>query len=287
MINVTAATGQLGQLIVQELARLVPSDRVTATVRDPQKAAQKLPPGVATRRADYGDAPSLAAAFAGTRILLMISGTADVQERIAQHRSVVEAAARAGVERIVYTSFLDHLPASPFSFALIHHDTEEQLRASALQWTILRPSQYAELLFPGVENAIKTGTLATPSGDGRVGFITRADIARAAAAVAAGEGHAGRIYELTGPDPLSQRDVAAILGRVSGKPVSYKPGSVEAYVENLGKIGLPKFLAEALGGVQRAIQAGILDRVTDHVQNLTGRAPESVESFLRRRLAPA
>jgi NAD(P)H dehydrogenase (quinone) len=281
MILITGATGQLGSLIAKEVLARVPASQVAVSVREPEKAADIAKKGVSVRQASYADKASLEAAFKGADTVMLISGDADVTERIAQHRNAIEAAQKAGVNRIVYTSYLDHDPGSPFPFAAIHGDTESVLKASGLAWTILRPSLYAEMAVPGAKGAAQSGVYATAAPQGRVSYISRADIARVAAVVLTQPGHEGKIYELTGGAALSAADVAATVAHLAGKPVKVQPITIDDYLANVAKFGLPPFLVAALGGAQRAVDAGRMAKVTDAVTRLTGTPPASVEDVLR------
>lgn len=285
MITVTAATGQLGQLIVKELlGRLDSPANLAVSVRHPDKADYLVKTGVKVYQADYNDVASMVTAFTNSETVMFISGNAPVEARIVQHRNVIEAAKQAKVRRVVYTSFLDPDAHSPFTFAAIHSDTEEQLKASGLNWTILRPSTYTELIIPNAQRAIASGVLDTPVGEGRISYILRQDIARVAAVVLTEGDHSGKTYELTGPKAISQAEIAAILSEISGKSVIYQPMTLTAFTEGLTKAGLPEFLVKAYTGLYQAFQEGRISKVTDDVVRLTGKAPGSVESFLRQTL---
>lgn len=288
MILITGATGQLGRLIVEETLKRVPAAQLAVSVRDAAKAADLAAKGIAVRTADYGRPETLTAAFAGINTLMLVSGDADNATRIAQHRNAIAAAKAAGVQRIVYTSYLDHDPASPFTFAAVHADTEQVLRDSGLAWTILRPSTYADLLVMNAQGAIANGAYATAAPTGKTSSIARADIARAAAAVLAETGHEGQVYELTGPEALGADAVAAIVARISGKPIPVVPLTPEQLAGFFREtLGMPPFLVEALVGAQAAVEQGRMAKVTATVEQLTGRKPWSVEQVLISQLKAA
>ncbi len=286
MIVITGATGQLGGMIVAEVLQRVPATQVAVSARHKDKAAALAARGVTVREADYSRPDTLQAAFTGATTLMLVSGDADNATRIAQHRNAVAAAKAAGVRRIVYTSYLDHDPASPFTFAAIHADTEQALRDSGLAYTILRPSTYADLLVMNAQGAIANGAYATAAPSGKTSSIARADIARVAATVLTEAGHEGKVYELTGPAALGAADVAAIVAAISGKPVPVVPITPEQLAGFFReKLGMPPFLVEALVGAQAAVEQGRMAKVTDTVETLTGRKPASVEQVLRAALA--
>jgi NAD(P)H dehydrogenase (quinone) len=237
-------------LIVKELLARKPAHDLAVSVRDPAKASALRDRGIDVRRADFSDPASLTAAFEGIAAVMLVSGDADVEIRKTQHRNAIAAAEHANVKHIVYTSYLDADTTSPFPFAAIHSDTEAVLRKARLAWTVLRAGSYAELVIGAAREAARTGVFATPAPEGRVGYVARADIARAAAAALCGLGHEGKTYELTGPQALSAHDLATIISRITRKAVTTQPITVAEYIQMLEGHGLPAFLAQALGGMQ-------------------------------------
>jgi NAD(P)H dehydrogenase (quinone) len=280
MIVITGASGQLGRAIAAALAERILPDSVRLATRDPGKIADLAAKGFETAEADFDRPETLADAFAGADTVLIISGDAPNDVRIRQHRAAIDAANAAGVGRVVYTSFINVSPASLFPFAAIHADSEAYLKASGLSFTILRNNQYAENI--NLSSAKATGKLASPGMKGKVAYITRADIAAATAAVLAGEGHAGKTYELTGPEALDLAEVAEVLGNTWGKPVEAVEISAEDFSGVLGSYGLPPFLVEALTGIHKATGAGEHSAVSDDAAKLAGRPIEPVSAWLKR-----
>src|SRR5262245_355806 len=217
MILVTSAAGHLAPHLFAELLQKVPPYRVAASTRHPEKLAELARKGVAVRKVEYADPSTLHAALHDVEALLLLSSDADVACRTAQHESVIEVAKLHGVKRIVYTSFIDSDSASPFPFAAAHGATEEALRSSGIAWTVLRVNGFAESLIEDVNAAFETGVYEDPSPRGRVSYVGRADVARAAVAALLQGGHAGRTYEITGPAALSSQDVTAILSCIAGR----------------------------------------------------------------------
>ena len=192
----------------------------------------------------------------------------------------LDAAAAAGVRHVVYTSFLGAAPDAVFTLARTHWATEEHLRASGVGLTLLRDSFYADFL---PELAVD-GVIAGPAGQGRVGAVARADVARAATAVigdlvAGDRRHDGAVYELTGPQALSLSGVAAAL-TAAGRPTVYRQESVEEAYASRSVYGAPDWQVDAWVSTYTAIASGALDRVTDDVERLTGRQPLSLAQLL-------
>ena len=194
-IAITGATGQLGRLVLHSLKTRAPGATVIALARSPAKAADL---GVSVRQADYTQDPAtLATALAGVDTLLLISGN-EIGQREAQHRHVIEAAQRAGVKHLVYTSLL-HADRSPLSLAPEHLATEAMIRASGIPATVLRNGWYTENY--DLKGAVKNGAILGAAGDHALQPAPRQDYAEAAATVLTTDGHAGHTYELAGDEP--------------------------------------------------------------------------------------
>jgi NAD(P)H dehydrogenase (quinone) len=280
MIVVTGASGQLGRAIALALAERVSPGSVRLATRDPGKIADLAAKGFKTAEADFDRPETLERAFAGADTVLIISGDAPNDVRIRQHRRAIDAAKAAGVGRVVYTSFINISSESLFPFAAIHADSEAYLKASGLPFTILRNGQYAENI--NLSSAKASGKLASPGLRGKVAYITRADIAAATAAVLSGESHAGKTYELTGPEALDLTQVAEVLGGAWGKPVEAVEIGAEDFSGVLASYGLPPFLAKAVTGVHLATGAGEYAVVSDDAAKLARRPIEPVSAWLKR-----
>ncbi len=273
MLLVTGVNGGLGSLVLERLAeRPGGLDGVVAGSRTPERAPK---PGVPVRTVDFDRPRTLDGAFAGVRTLLLISaGYGEDDVVIARHRAAVEAAERAGVEHVVYTSLSgdgDHL-----AYALAHRWTERRLRESAtLRWTVLRNGLYAELLgFLARPDA--DGAITAPLGDGRLAAVARGDLAEVAARVARDPaGHAGRVYELVGEDAVGGAEVAAALGRATGRPVEYRPGTLAQGRAAIAASGAESFQVPMVASTLSAIAHGFLagPGKPGDLAALLGRAP--------------
>jgi NAD(P)H dehydrogenase (quinone) len=218
-VIVTGASGQLGRLAAEHLLDRLSPEEIILVTRRPHALADLAERGVEVRPGDFDDPASLAEAFAGGDCMLLIS-TLAIGSRLEQHRSALEAAAAAGVTRVVYTSITNPAPDHPSGEVVEEHRmTEELLHRCGLAWTVLRNAPYAELQVPLGAIAVTYGKLVTNAGEGRIAPISRSDCAAAAAAVLTSDGHEGQTYEITGPEALSQLDIARLLSEVSGHPV--------------------------------------------------------------------
>jgi NAD(P)H dehydrogenase (quinone) len=278
---VTGASGHLGRRVV-ELLLEANAGTIVAATRSPEKLAEFASRGVIVRKADFDDPASLEAAFQGVDRLLLISTDAlDAPgHRLQQHRNAVAAAEKAGVGHVVYTSLVNPGPDSPVLLAPDHQGTEDALSASGLGWTVLRENIYADTLLGSLGGAVQMGRLFNAIGDGRAAYITREDCARACAAALDSTFTGRRTLDITGPEAVSQADLARIASELSGQTVEYVPLEANVQVQNLVKVGLPEPIAELLVSFDTGIAQGQFSAVSSTVEDLTGRKPQRVADFL-------
>jgi uncharacterized protein YbjT (DUF2867 family) len=155
-------------------------------------------------------------ACTGVTTLLLVSAR-EAADRPEQHKIAVDAAVDAGVERIVYLSFIGAARDATFTFARDHFHTEQHIRASGAAWTFSRQNLYMDLL-PLI--AGQDGAIRGPAGDGRVAPVLRDDVADALRAIVTEAGHEGMTYELTGPDAITLAEAARALTTLANRPVS-------------------------------------------------------------------
>ncbi|WP_432018813.1 SDR family oxidoreductase [Streptomyces sp. 1222.5] len=267
-IVVTGATGHLGRHVVEQLLEKVPAERITAVVRDKEKAAGLAARGVRLAVADYNAPETFDGLFsAGDRVLL-ISGNEFDKGRVRQHQVVIDAARAAGVALLAYTSAPGSLRAA---LADDHRATEEVLLASGLPYSLLRNGWYHENYTENLAPVLEHGAVVQAAGDGRISSASRADYAAAAVAVLTGEGHENTTYELGGDVAWGFAEYAAELSRQTGREIVYNPVSVEALTGILTGAGLPAPLAAILAGVDASIEKGELAVSSGDLSRLTGR----------------
>lgn len=281
-IVVTAATGHLGQLVIDELLELVPADQVVAVARNAAKAAPLAARGVEVRVADYNDPAALAKAFGAGDTVLLISGLE--ANRVAQHQAVIDAAKAAGVERIAYTSVLGG-PEADFDLAADHITTEQAILDSGLPYTFLRNGWYHEVYTEQIAVQLEHGVIGS-AGDGRIGSASRRDYAAAAAVVLTGQGHEKTAYELNGDTAWTLTEYAAELSKQSGKDVAYNNVPAETHVGVLTGAGLPEPLARIFVDVDNAIERGRLAGRGSDLTRLIGRPttplPDAIATALQK-----
>lgn len=273
MIALTGSTGHVGGLVARRLADLQPR----LVVRDAGRAP--VLPGCEVREASYADERASRAAFDGVRTLLLVSAS-EAPDRREQHRAVIGAAAAAGVQHIVYTSFFGAAPEATFTLGRDHADAEAALRESGMAWTSLRDNFYLDVLPLFADDE---GVIRGPAGDGRVAAVARADVADVAAAVLREPAaHAGATHELTGPEALTLPEVAERAGLVLGRKLTFHDETVEeAYASRRTAYDAAPWQLDAWVSTYTAIRDGSVAAVTDDVQRLTGHPPRTLEETLR------
>ncbi|RDJ11784.1 SDR family oxidoreductase [Rhizobium grahamii] len=282
-ILITGAAGQLGQRIIHHLLETekVPAANIIAATRDIAKLADLAAKGVATRRADFDDAASLESAFKGVDRLLIIStdALAVPGQRLKQHKAAVDAAAKAGVKHIAYTSM--PLPdKSLVTFAPDHLGTENAIKATGIPYTIIRNAWYMDNYLHGMPHNLQSGSWYTATGEGKVSNISREDCARAIAAALASKTTESATYTVTGAESLNASQIAATVTDATGKPLNAVSVTDEQLGQGMRGAGLPDFVADMLVSADANIRAGNFDLVTDDYEKLTGRQPETLNDFL-------
>jgi len=274
MIIVTGATGHLGRLVIAALLKKVPASSIVAAVRNVEKAKDIAALGVKMRYANYNEPSMWDAALKGANKVLLISSS-EVGQRAKQHRSVIDAARRAGVKLLVYTSVL-RADTSPLGLAAEHKETEAMIRASGVPFTLLRNSWYTENFTAGISGALAQGAMYGCAGEGRIASAARADYAESAAAVLTAENQAGRFYELAGDTAYTRSELAAEISRQSGKNIRYVNLTEDEYRKVLVQAGVPESIAALLADSDTGISKGGLFDDGHQLSKLIGKPTTSL-----------
>lgn len=281
---VTGASGKFGQSVLRHLLDTLKIEpgRIAAASRKPDALSQWAARGIATHAIDFNDAASMAAAFASVKRVLIISTDALDAEgtRQRQHSAAIAAAAKAGVDHIVYTS-LPNAETSLVTFAPDHAGTEAAIAASGVSgWSILRNHWYFENLFMSMPQALASGQWYSASGDGRLAHIARDDLALAAA-VALTDGFTGqRTLTLGGDKARSTEEIAAKVSKATGKPLAVVHVPLEGLVQGMIGAGLPEGVAAVIGSFDATQKAGLFEGDSKEFETLTGRKPHPFEDWL-------
>jgi NAD(P)H dehydrogenase (quinone) len=269
-------------LVVQQLLEKCQASDIVAIVRDPAKAKDLTDAGVEVRVADYDDRASLDKAVVGLDKLLLISSN-EVGRRIPQHQNVIDAAKAAGVKHLLYTS-APKATTSALILAPEHKATEEYLAASGMPYTVLRNNWYSENYAQTVKNAQQSGELVSAAGAGRVASAPRADYAAGAVAALVGEGHEGKVYELSGDRAWDFDELAAAIAELSGTSCSYKAVSPEELTAGMKAAGLDEGTAGFVAALDSNISEGMLGEATGDLTALIGRPTTPIKETVKKLL---
>jgi NAD(P)H dehydrogenase (quinone) len=278
-IAVTAATGQLGTLVLDALLERTSADQIVAIARDAAKAETLTAKGLDVRIASYDDPTALKDALAGVDRVLLISGN-EFGKRGQQHRNVIDAAIANEVSRIVYTS-APQADTSTLPVVPEHLETEQYLAATDVDHVLLRNNWYHENYAASVETAAATGSVLTSAGEGRVASASRQDFAEAAAVVLTTDGPVKRVYELAGDVAWTHADLAAALSEVLGKSVEVANVSADEQASILTSAGLDAGLVDFIVAVDASIKQGELELATGDLSSLIGRPTTPIVETLR------
>lgn len=277
---VTGANGQLGRLIIQKLKEKTSTQGLVALVRTPEKAKDL---DVEVRAFDYDQPETLAASLNGVDVLLLISGS-EIGKRKQQHENVINAAKKAGVKKIVYTSVL-HADKSSLGLAPEHLATEQALKASGITYTILRNGWYTENYAASIPGSVQAGAFVGSAKDGKISAAARKDYADAAVVVLTTSGHDNKVYELAGDTNFTLTNLAAEVSKQTGKNIPYNNLPEAEYTEILKKIGLPEPMAHAYASMDVSASKNDLFDDSKQLSGLIGRSTTPLAEVIKETLA--
>jgi uncharacterized protein YbjT (DUF2867 family) len=273
-LAITGVTGKLGSRVARRLAKMGQPQRLIA--RDPARVPEL--PQAEVARASFEDIPAMKAALAGIRTLFLVPGNAET--RLEGHFATIDAAVGAGVERIVYLSFLACGPNATFTHSREHYQTEDHIRATGLRYTFLRPNFYLDSVPTWFS---PEGFIQGPAGEGTVSWVSLDDIADVAASVltASSDIHDGNSYNLTGPKALTLAQTAAIVAEVTGRRAAFKPETIEEARASRARYNATEWDLTAWISTYLAISTGELSVVSHSVPALTGHEAQSLADYLK------
>ena len=273
---VTGATGQLGQLVVEQLKKRIANEEIVALARNLEKASGL---GVEVREFDYTQPEIMVESLKGIDHLLLISGS-EFGQRAAQHTNVINAAKKAGVQWIVYTSLL-RADTTGINIAGEHIASEEALKASGIAYTILRHGWYSENYTMSIPGALKGGAFLGSAKDGKISSAPRADYAEAAAIVLTNESCKGKTFELAGDSSYTLSDLASEVSKQTGTSIPYKDIPEQEYANILINIGLPEGFAHALANWDVSASKGDLYCDTNDLTRILGRPTTPIAASVK------
>ena len=278
-IAITGATGQLGNLVIEQLLQLTAAQNIVALVRKIDKAEHFKVQGIEPREFDYDHHETLVPALLGIDKLLLISAN-EIGRRTPQHQAVIDAAKVAGVPYLAYTSLL-RADTSPLGLAQEHRETEKLIQDSGITYTFLRNNWYSENYLAGVAHTIEIGTLFGAAQDGRISSASRIDYAEAAAKVLTSTGHENKTYELAGSESFSLSDLATFIGQAVNKDIIYQNLSAEEYTQGLTQAGLPAGLVDVIVDADIQTIQGAMYSDSKDLEQLIGHKTTSIQDAIK------
>ena len=278
-IAITGATGQLGNLVIEQLLQLTAAQNIVALVRNVDKAKHFKTQGIELREFDYDRPETLVPALSGIDKLLLISAN-EIGRRTPQHQAVIDAAKVAGVPYLAYTSLL-RADTSPLGLAQEHRETEKLIQDSGITYTFLRNNWYSENYLAGVAHTIEIGTLFGAAQDGRISSASRIDYAEAAAKVLTSTGHENKTYELAGSESFSLSDLATFIGQAVNKDIIYQNLSAEEYTQGLTQAGLPAGLVDVIVDADIQTIQGAMYSDSKDLEQLIGHKTTSIQDAIK------
>jgi len=275
-IGISGASGQLGQAVLKELAQRGGGHEVVGISRSPDK----VPSPAQGRPGDFDAPQTLRAAFAGLdRLLLIPSADLGPGVRGRQLRGAIDAAVDAGVKHLFLMSAAGTRKTEAPALSEAFWTAEQHLIRTAPLWTILRMNYYAESMAQEIQMSAAMGVLAG-LGEERVAYVSRDDLAAAAAGALLGEGHAGAIYNGTGPAAVTGEERAQTASQVLGKPLGYAVIDETRLRGGLSQAGLPEIVVNVMVDIKKNFVRGDFDVVTTDIERLSGRPPKSFRAIL-------
>lgn len=292
-IAITGASGNYGRAATDKLIAMGRARDLILMTRSPAKLAARIDQGCEVRYGDFDKPETLDDALRGAEKMLMISATR-VGARVAQHQAAIDAAVRAGVQHIHYTSIIGiDAPDNPAEVRHDHQATEQLIRESGLAWTLLRDAHYADsiILMLG-PNLMAAGEWQSNSGYGREAMVWRDDCVNSAVAVLTSDCHAGKIYNITGPELQTFAEVTQLMSEITGRQIHYSEISDEGQYAIFDAMGVPRqpvddhyvngipWNSDDMVTFGQAVRGGFFELCTDDVERLTGTPARSVRQMI-------
>lgn len=293
-ILITGASGHFGGSAARMLLARMPASDLILMSRKPDQLGEFARKGCDVRYGDFDDPVSLEAAAKGADKMLLISGL-KVGHRIKQHGNAIDAAKKAGVKHVVYTSYMGATPENPAMVTQDHHGTEQKLKASGVAWTAMRDGMYMDsMVNAAAPAALKTGKWVTSGNDGKNSFVDRDDCVACAVAVLASPGtrHENRVYNVFSHEVLSFRDISKLITEITGKPIEMVLVDDEKMYAHFDSMGIPRtpmkefnvngyeWCSDDMVSYEKATRGGHFDLTSDDIPLLIGRAPRTFRDFV-------
>ncbi len=286
---ITGATGGLGSTVIKFLKEKTDIENIAVLVRDKNSklAKQYANDGIDVRIGDYDDLASLKEAFIGIKTLYFISGS-DINNRLQQHKNVIEAAKKTGINHILYTSAVRKNESDSAPLASVigsHKQTEDWIKASGITYTILRHNLYAEVInmFIGDKNQLlQTKAIYLPTAAGLTAFVPRKDFAEAEANILSNPAnYENKTLEFNGSEKINFSEIAKMISEIMKEQIGYISPEVTEFENKMNEIGLPKPIIELLSTFSLGIADGEFDQQSNDLETVLGRKTLSISEYLK------
>lgn len=274
LYGITGTTGAVGKMVAEGLAKKSVQQRLI--VRDSQRAPKIDGAEVVQVEEGYIDKAGMTQALHGVNTLFLVSGHFS-DDRVKDHCTAIDAAVDAGVTRIVYLSFLDAAVDSTFLAGRDHYATENYIREKGISFTFLRNGLYADII---PYSFGKDGVIRGPAADGRVSYVTRADIVEVAVIVLSEDGHDNKTYNNTGREALSLSETAEILSEYTERQCSYYNETMEEARASRAVYGEPDNIVDIWISTYTAMANDEMSHISDDIERLTGHPAQTLRAFL-------
>ncbi|AIM36920.1 hypothetical protein KO02_09605 [Sphingobacterium sp. ML3W] len=282
MIAITGANGNLGRATIQFLLQEVAPTDIVAIVRNPETINDFREQGIIVRQADYNDYDTLLQAFKGVENALHISTIGvDVKTAKRQEKNVVTALVECNVKRIVYTSMVQTQANSIFEGTKTSYETEELIKETKIPYSFFRNSMYMEAIPELIGDALQTGEIRYPSGEGKISFVSRADIAEAIANVLTESTHDNQIYEITGNKAYSFAELSQLIHTEKGITIQHTDISEELFRKELTSYQMPVEVVDLLVSMANGIKSGEFSYIDNTIEKLLGRRSLDLNGYIK------
>ncbi|MGO4290914.1 SDR family oxidoreductase [Chitinophaga sp. RAB17] len=278
-ILITGATGNIGTTLAKQLsAQGIPFRAMVRTTDDQARALHALP-GAEAVIGDFNNPDSVASALQGIEKAFLLTNSSEQAEKL--QSDFVDVARHAGVQHIVKLSQLHAAPQSPVRFLRYHAAVEQKIRESGIDYTFLRPNLFMQGLLGFRDPIIQQGKFFATAGEAPISLVDIRDIAEIAATALSTPGHAGKIYDITGPESLTHQELATKLSIALGRTITYVNVSPDQLLQALLQAGFPLWQAEGLIEDYAHYARGEAAAISPAVQQLTGHAPRNFDHFIQ------